>query len=65
MPMDLNIKNSEHRSNKKDRAIADPAILNSMSLLDASLAKCPYDISFEFRHCVHKYDISVHFIAIL
>jgi hypothetical protein len=51
MLMDFNIKNSEPGSTKKDRAIDDTAILNSMPLLDASQAKCPDDISFEFNHC--------------
>jgi len=50
--MGFNIKNSKPWSNKKDRASADPAILNSMPLLDASPAKCPDDISFEFKHRV-------------
>jgi hypothetical protein len=48
----LNIKNSKPWSTKIDRASADPAILNSIPLLDASPAKCPDDISFEFKHRV-------------
>jgi hypothetical protein len=47
----FNIKNSAPGSNKKDRTRADPAIPNSIPLLDASPAKCPDDISFEFKHC--------------
>jgi hypothetical protein len=51
MLLDFNIKNSAPGSTKKDRTIVDTAILNSMPLLDASPAKCPDDISFEFKHC--------------
>jgi hypothetical protein len=51
MVSDFNIRNSEPGSNKKDRTRADPAIPNSIPLLDASPAKCPDDISFEFKHC--------------
>ena len=49
---DFNIKNCDPWSNKKDRDSADPAILNSMPILDASPAKYPDDISFEFKHHV-------------
>jgi hypothetical protein len=52
MLLDFNIKNCDPWSNKKHRASAAPAILNSMPLLDASPAKCPDNICFEFKHCV-------------
>ena len=51
MLLDFNIKNSAPGPTKKDSAIVDPAILNSIPLLDASPAKCPDDISLEFKHC--------------
>ena len=49
MLLGFNIKNSVPGSTKKDRAIVDTAILNSMPLLDASPAKCPDVICFEFK----------------
>ena len=52
MLLDFNIKNSAPGSTKKDRASADPAILNSLPLLDASPAKCPDVICFGFKHYV-------------
>jgi hypothetical protein len=52
MLLDFNIKNSKPGSNKKDDATVDSAIPSSMPLLDASPAKCPENICFEFKHRV-------------
>jgi hypothetical protein len=56
MLLDFNIKNNEPGSNKKDRAIADPAIRYSMPLLNTSSITSSGEISFAFRHCVDKYE---------
>ena len=48
---DFSIKKNAPGSTKKDRAIDDTAIPNSMPLLKTSRAKCPDDICFDFKHC--------------